>query len=167
MCWGPGFLETRFALYSQLLFEFCGFLHFYTRHVNGAKLADVLFYFRVSVCASVHTQMHGRNFFTKAGGTIFFWGGVDRTRHRKRRENRVQTLHTGRGKPLPAGGGSRKGEFFITYSRKSAFWWIPDAFLRTTFEVVVCCVQDAAMLCDRFCQLFSDRLQFMGEGLAP
>jgi len=37
------------------------------------------------------------------------------------------------------------------------------------FEVVVCCAQDAARLCDRsdqFCQFFSDRLQFMG-GLSP
>ena len=35
-------------------------------------------------------------------------------------------------------------------------------------EVVVCCAQDAARLCDRFCQFFSDRLQFMGlSSLSP
>jgi len=37
---------------------------------------------------------------------------------------------------------SRK--FFVTYSRKGAFWWIPDAFWRTNSEVVVCCAHDAA-----------------------
>ena len=58
-------------------------------------------------------------------------------------------------------------------SRNGAFWWISDAFWRTlvrqnasdihqVVEVVVCCAQDAARLCDQFCQFFSDGMQVMG-----
>jgi len=49
-------------------------------------------------------------------------------------------------------------KFFITYSRKCALWWIPDAFnvliliLKLWFAVYT---QDAARLCDRFSSFLS------------
>ena len=90
----------------------------------------------------------GRNFVPKSGGTNFRFvqklGGVDQASGAEGAEG----VECGEG-------------IFITYCRKGAFWWIPDAFWRANFEVVVCCAQDAARLCDRFGKFFSDRLQFM------
>ena len=89
--------------------------------------------------------------FQRVGGTNFrfvwkFWGGARSSAGAKIEAPRARGGGVrGGGLPLPAGvevwGGAvpPPRKIFVTYSRKGAFWWIPDAFCRTTFEVVICC----------------------------
>jgi len=73
----------------------------------------------------------------------------------------------GGGFPLPAGGGVWGGgcapspENFSLFSLKKAHCG-GYVMHSDVLEVVVCCAQDAARLCDQFCQFFSDGMQFMG-----
>ena len=123
---GTRLLETRLVLESQLLFEFCGFLHFYSRHVNGVKLADTCILFLlpcVSVCVSVHTCM-GVTSFQKAGGTIF--GGRPRSKEALKTPRKIGcgegVSPVGREKAPSCrrrGVGTGEGEFFIICSRKA------------------------------------------------
>jgi len=103
----------------------------------------------------------GVTLFQKVGYQFRFVEEVDRapkareSRRWRRRRGGVRGGVSPGFPPPRRGWGLRRGlcprgKFFISYSRKGAFWWIPDAFWRTNFEVVVCCAQDVARLCDRF-----------------
>jgi len=93
------------------------------------------------------TGTRGVTLFQKVGVPIF--GGVE---------------GVGRG-GVWGGGYSRGLIFHYLLSKRRILVGTWCIFWRTNFEVVVCCAY-AARLCDRFCQFFSDRLQFMGR-LSP
>ena len=74
--------------------------------------------------------------FQKAGVPIFvsfgsFGEGLDRApkaRESRRRRRRGDGMRGGGFPSLPGEESGEGAKFFVTYSRKGEFWWIPDAF---------------------------------------